>query len=309
MESQNQIVTVISQSSVETETAVMLKNAFMPFFDEANKWAESARQIIVTDESQTDLMASARKARLELKNIRIAAEKKRKELKEDSLRYGKAVQGVYNVIEFVISPIEKHLEQQERFVEIQAEKKKAEIKEARTIELAEYQEYVPLGIDYGSMVDDDFQKLLSGAMAQKTAKEEAEKKAAAEKIEKEKRDAEERARIEAENAKLKEIAAENETKLKEAREAKEKAEAEQRKIEAENKRKKEEEDKIKAAAEEADRKAKNAPDKEKILAFINVLSSLEYPDVKNAEAQNIVDFAKMQIGKIASSMTAHANML
>ena len=58
-------------------------------------------------------MQEARIARLALRDIRIQADKTRKALKEESLRYGKAVQGVYNVIEYLITPIEKHLEERE----------------------------------------------------------------------------------------------------------------------------------------------------------------------------------------------------
>lgn len=128
METQNELITEVQKSTVEPTTASMLIESFNPLFQQAKTWKEKAEQLIVTDENQIDKMNDARDARLALKKIRVEADHLRKKLKEDSLRYGKAVQGVYNVIEFLISPIEKHLEEQERFVEIKAFWKKKELK-------------------------------------------------------------------------------------------------------------------------------------------------------------------------------------
>lgn len=122
----NQLLQVITESGVEQTTAQSLQKAFEPFFAQANDWQEKAKGLVVTDESQTREMKMAREARLALKEIRVNADKTRKALKEDSLRYGKAVQEVYNVIEYLIVPIEKHLEEQEKFVE----RKEAERKES-----------------------------------------------------------------------------------------------------------------------------------------------------------------------------------
>lgn len=124
METQNELITEVQKSTVEPTTASMLIESFNPLFQQAKIWKEKAEQLIVTDENQIDKMNDARDARLALKKIRVEADHLRKKLKEDSLRYGKAVQGVYNVIEFLISPIEKHLEEQERFVEIKASREK-----------------------------------------------------------------------------------------------------------------------------------------------------------------------------------------
>ena len=114
------LITEIENSGVEPTTALMLKDKFLKFFEQAEEWKEKADGINVTDASQKHDMQMARTARLALREIRINADKTRKALKEDSLRYGKAVQGVYNIIEFLIAPIELRLENQERFVEIQA---------------------------------------------------------------------------------------------------------------------------------------------------------------------------------------------
>ena len=133
-ETTNELVKVVETSGVEPQTATTLKESFLPFFEQAEEWKRKAEALVVTDATQVHDMKMARTARLALKEIRVNADKKRKELKEDSLRYGKAVQGVYNVIEFLIAPIEKHLQEQEDFVAIaEAERKARKEAEAKVI--------------------------------------------------------------------------------------------------------------------------------------------------------------------------------
>jgi len=183
--SDNQIVKVITESGVEATTAKTLQDSFLPFFTQAQEWAEKAGQLVVTNASQVQLMKDARQARLMLKEIRVNADKTRKSLKEDSLRYGKAVQGVYNVIEYLIVPIEQHLEKQENFVKIQEAEQKAKLKLQREDELRTYAQYVPFGIDLANMTDEDYQKVFSGAKLQFEAAIEAKQRAEKERVERE----------------------------------------------------------------------------------------------------------------------------
>ncbi len=123
-ETNEALVLAIKENQVETETGLVLQKAFEPFFQQANEWKKKAEELVITDVSQVREMQMARQARLALKEIRVNADKTRKRLKEDSLRYGKAVQGVYNVIEYLIEPIEKFLQEQEDFAKIQEAKQK-----------------------------------------------------------------------------------------------------------------------------------------------------------------------------------------
>jgi len=312
MEPTNELTVVIRDSGVEQSTALMLQNSFLPFFDKAREWKEKAETLIVTDISQTREMKMAREARLALKEIRVNADKKRKELKEDSLRYGKAVQGVYNVIDYLIVPIEKHLEDQEKFAERQEEKRKAALKIERDSELLPYIEFVPYQVDLGELSDEGWQKLLFGAKLQKQAKIDAEKKAEDDRIAKEKADAEERERIRQENERLKAEAIERDRLANEAMAeqkrladiekkrqediiAAEKAKADAERKIAEEKLQKEREASAKLAAElkakqdaelaepkrkaaeekeriAAEKKAAKAPEKERLMKWINDLN-------------------------------------
>lgn len=159
---ENQLIKVITDSKVEQSTALTLQNAFLPFYDNLLTWSEKAKTLVVTDGSQTREMKMAREARLALKDIRVNANKTRLALKEDSTRYGKAVQSVYNLIEGLITPAEKHLEAQEKFVEIQVEKGKKELWSVRASELLPYRDFVSPDAfaELGEITEDEYQKLV-----------------------------------------------------------------------------------------------------------------------------------------------------
>ncbi len=331
LEKTNELVRVVETSGLESQTALMLKERFLPFFDKAEEWRQKAESLVVTDASQIHKMKMARHARLALRDIRLDADRVRKELKEDSLRYGRAVQGVYNVIEYLVAPIEKHLQNQEDFVIIQEANRKAELKLKREIELQLYAEFVPIGLNFGEMSEYDYLKTLNGAKLQLQAKIDTERKAEEERIAKEKAEAEERERVMLENerlkaeteAKEKQLAEERakaeadrkaleekarkekaaaDAKLKAEREAKEKLEAELRaKSEAEARAKKEAEAKAAAelkAKQDAERKEKAAPDKAKLIELANVIDQLIFPELKSEEAERILTDVKALLTKV-----------
>ena len=59
-----QVIDVIESSGLEPETTTDLKKRFLPFWEQANEWAERAKTLVVTDESQTAEIKMARVARL-----------------------------------------------------------------------------------------------------------------------------------------------------------------------------------------------------------------------------------------------------
>lgn len=327
----NDLVKVVETSGLESQTSNYIKEKFLPFFEQADDWKQKAEALVVTDASQVEEMKMARKARLALKEIRVSANKTRQDLKEDSLRYGKAVQGVYNVLEYLIVPIEKHLQEQEDFIAIQEAKRVAQLKSAREMELMPYREFVPYGSNLGELSDEDYQKTLNGAKLQLQAKVEAERKAEEERIAKEKAEAEERERIRLENERLKAEAeerekllaqerakAEAERKAIEEQARKQKAEADAKlkaereakeKLEAEIRAKQEAEAKAKQESERAERKAKAAPDKVKLTDFANMLDALTMPDVKSEDGKKIVSDAKLLLEKISAFVREKTSLI
>jgi len=232
---------------------------------------------VVTKEDQTAEMDMARVGRLFLRDKRIAIEKARKELKEQALREGKAIDGIANVLKALIVPIEEYLGKQERFVEIQddikrqaliaeAEKKAEDERiEAERIQLL-HQERVEILLPYkqwwptefninnfGTLAEDTFNNIISSLKQDKADYEK------------------EQERIRTENKRLLEEAEEKDRLAKEEKEAHEKelakekakADAEKQKQEAElqkernlaNKKRKEAEEKAEKEAARAKKEA------------------------------------------------------
>ncbi len=230
VQEKNELLVIVDDSQLETATREQLLTSFGPFLKQVKEWREKAEALVVTDATQVSEMKQAREARLALKAIRVEADKTRKLLKEDSNRYGKAVQGIYNVIEALVVPIEQHLDKQENFAVIAEANRKEALHNERVALLQ------PYGTDYTSfdlrnMGDTAFADLLSG---QKLAHEN--RLAEAARIEEERIAAlkAEQERIEAqrlENERLKAEAAEMEKELEAERV---RAEAKRKELEEKN---------------------------------------------------------------------------
>lgn len=218
-----------------------LEIAFGDYFTQAQKWKDQAQAI-----TEPKL---ARAARLELKNIRVAAEKTRKELKEDSLRTGKAIDGANNILLALIVPIEKHLEDVEKAAE-RAEQARIEALERDRLEQLVALECNPLPNNLGLMSEEHWELSLQNAKDALAARKERERLAEEERVAKEKAEAEEKARIAAENARLKAEAEKREAEIRAEREAAAKKQAE---IEAAAKA---ERDKAEAARKKAEEHAR-----------------------------------------------------
>jgi hypothetical protein len=320
----NALMQVIQAEHVEPETGVAIQSAFAPFFADADEWRLKAAAIKVTDVSQKADMAMARVIRLKLKDIRVQADKKRKDLKEDFLRYGRAVQGAYNILEYLIVPLEKSLEEAEKFAEIQEAKRQEELRTSREIQLTPWKEFVPFGLNLGTMTEDDFAKVLAGAKLQQQAKIDAEARAEQERLERLRAEEAERQRIAEENRKLRE---ENEAKEKALAAERAKAEADRlaaekvaakakaeadAKLAAERAEREKLENEIRAKAQaEADEKerqrvaaekALSASDDVKLETFAVSLEAVQYPVVASKNAQEAVNLAKSAIANIVASV-------
>lgn len=204
MQKENQLVKVIEESGLDKTKGQILLDNFSNYFEIAAKWEQTAAALVITDVSQTAEMKMAREGRLFLKEKRVAVEKTRKTLKDSSLREGQTIDAIAKILTNLILPIEESLEDKEKFVEIQAAKQRAELKAAREIELSPFAEFVPAGLDLGTMTGENYAIILSGAKLQLQQKHDAEAKAEADRIERERIEAEEkeRQRIEAENLRM-----------------------------------------------------------------------------------------------------------
>ncbi|MFZ4705573.1 MAG: hypothetical protein ACOYMF_06140 [Bacteroidales bacterium] len=179
------LVKYVNTIGLEQDTAKMLKERFAPFFEQTAQWNAKAKELVVTSVTQTSEMKMAGVARKALKSLRVEADKLREDLKRDSLNYGRAVQGVYNLIEAEIKPTEDYLKLQEDFIIIQEQNRKAELKIRRSEMLQPVAEFVPFAGNLEDMSDEAFDKLLESGKILQEAKAESDRQAAETEKEKE----------------------------------------------------------------------------------------------------------------------------
>ena len=197
--------------------------AFADILTAAKAQVEQSKKIVVTDPTDVDGIKQSREYRLALRKLRTTGENKRKELKEDILRAGRALDGMQAVLEQVCVTEEKRLLAQEEIAErIQAERK-AKLREERQPVLVELGENPAFHGPFEELPLEDWTARITGLRVAKEAREAAARKAEADRIAKEKADAEERERVLAENARLKKEADAREAAMKAEREAAEKA--------------------------------------------------------------------------------------
>ena len=190
-------------------------------------------EILTMDIESPETSKVAREIRLKIRDNRtkgIAVW--HKTTKDVFLRAGQYLDAVKRREEAINERMESTLEEIEKHFENKEKARKQALKEARLIELENYKEFVPFGIDLAELPEEEYQKFFNGAKMQYNAKIEAERLEAErieqERIETEKRIAEEK-RIEAERIEAQRI--ENERLKAEA----EKARIEAEKLEAERK--------------------------------------------------------------------------
>lgn len=293
MNQENELVQLVETSGLEKTKQNQIAETLGVFFNKASEWDSTIQSIVITSPDEIGKMKMAKEGRLTLKNMRLDAEKivkaKRDEVKfrmandilEDKL-WLKAGQ----MMEATFKNLETKLEEKEKFAERWKAEQEEKLRVERTELINPYSEYIPYGLNFGTMSQEDFDKTLNGAKLQLQAKIAEEKRIEEERIAKEKAEAEERERIRLENEKLKKEAEEKEAQLKKEREEalakqraiEEKAKEEKEKLEAQIKAKKEQEDKIEAERKSSELRAKleaekaaKAPKKEKLNRWIDEL--------------------------------------
>ena len=348
VEVSNPLEKLVAESGLAPAKGQYILTQFQDYFKIAAEWEHLAKSINVTSADQVEDMKMAREGRLFLKAKRIAVENTRKELKEQSLREGKAIDGIANVLKAVLTPIEEYLDSQEHFVENQELKRVAAMVESRRIEL------VGVGLNpalynLALMSEPEFMGILEAERRRKSDEAAARQKADEERIareeeskrvreendrlraemaEKERIMREERAAVEEQNRKERAAAearatAERELAQKRIEEERmererleaelwEKEQAEHRELERqkfEAKAKAEVEAAERRAQEVAEQKAAQAPDREKILAFAAELRSLQFPDVASPEAQDVMVSIRSMIDRTVRGIEELAEML
>lgn len=170
-----EIDALINAGLIEKTKGDYIREKFQDFTQAVEEWSEKANSIVVTDDTQKELMAEAREGRLLLRAKRIEVEKVRKSLKEQSLNEGRLIDSIAKYLIALIEPAEKHLELQEKFKEIQDQNKRIQLKADRTELLQPYKDVIdPNSIQLDLITEEAFTTILNGAkFAQDNKKAEA----------------------------------------------------------------------------------------------------------------------------------------
>lgn len=273
---------IIEKSGISTEQAKAIQQHFEDFLKQVDEWSDKAYRINVTDPGQKDLIAEAKKAYTIVRNVRLNAETVRKELKEESLRKGKLIDGIANFVKDRVTPIEEHLYKQVKFVELKEKEDLAKKVQERSQALLQYVTDISI-YNLETMTEEAFQNLLNDSKTifdkKKAEQEELEKK----QKEKEEADRIENERIRKENEALKVEQDKKDAEIKKEREAKEALE----KIERDRK---EADEKAKHLAEQKRQAELAAPDKEKLEAYASAIKSVPVP--QNLSTKGALEIVK-----------------
>ncbi len=333
---ENEIVKIkASDYGLEESKAKEIESLFTPMLSKMSE-LENEYNDILKEEINPETCQRAKDLRLSYVKIRTGTAEIHKKAKEFYLNGGRFVDGWKNAQLFASGEKEKTLKSIEDHFENQERERLEKLRTDRIELLKPYTEIEPLAL--GHMQQDVFDNYLAGIKLAHEQKIAAEKKAEEDRITKEKAEAEERENQRLENIRLKEEAIERDRLAEIERKkqadilAKQKAESDKRekelkeKADAEKKERdrlaaelKEKEDKERAEQKKKDdeekarkaeeKKAKLAPDKVKLLNFMQAINDLPRPEVKSIEAANIAANANSLLVKIANDIKESANKL
>ncbi len=332
----NEIAVILPQEveqiakSVSLEKRNEVQSVLNHVFNGVSKMRNQLDSVEVKDENDKVNMKLANTIRLGVRQVRLEAEKtfdaKRAEVQAQMLSY-KTEDQLWLKAKQTMQLLTKEIEENARWKEETRERFEAEQRELkiqqRIVQVSKFSPGAMLRSEFENMSDAGFDAYLAGMEKQYNDRIEAETKAEAERIAKQKADEEERERIRIENEKLKaerearekelekeraKVAKEKaiaDAKLKAEREAKEKLESELRaKAEEELRQKREADAKLKAKQDEEKKLAK-AGDKEKLRKWLSGFSKSTIEIQTKGEAGAI----KEEIEKKFDSFILWANSL
>lgn len=226
------------------------------------------------------------RARIEIKTKRVEIEKIRKALKADSIKFGDVVDTEAKRIKSLLSPIEEYLISQEKIVEDETKRIKAE-KDRIEKERIEKEEAEKKRVE-----------------EEKQAKIREEQRIESERLEKIRIEQEEKeAKIKAEQEKIEaekqEIAKQKE---RDKQEREKQAEIEQAKIDAVEKERLKEDQ----AKKDEELRLAMLPDKEKLFALADFIDHIHLPSLSHAQSHNVLNEAKAYLAKACEVLRGEA---
>lgn len=172
-------------SALPTSKADQIRATFAPMADAVQAFEEEYDEIVALATDVTpELSARARRLRLGIAKVRIAAEKARVAIKAEYLLAGKAIDGVSNVLKWAISEKEDTLAGIEKHAEIMAREARDALQAERAKALTPYVQDAA-DRDLGGMEADVWDAYLSAKKQEYADRLAAEAKAEAERVERE----------------------------------------------------------------------------------------------------------------------------
>jgi colicin import membrane protein len=317
----NELITTAPElKGIEKSKAEQIKATFEPMAKMLSEFEQAYDQVIAESQEEItkEITQKAKRLRLDIGKVRIETGKIKDREKAEYLRASNAIQGVHNILVWAVAEKEEKLKEIENHFELQEQKRLEALQSERADNLSPYVEDAHER-KLSDMDQDVWEAYFSTKKKEHEDRIEAEKKAEAERIAREKAEAKDRERLHKENERLKKeaetkakadkIEADKRAKIEADRIVKEKQEQEERdrlaKIEADKtasilkaaqdrqdtleselKAKKEAERKENERIESERKAREKAPDKQKLLTFLNDLS-IEVPSCQSDDAKLI----------------------
>ncbi|KKK63177.1 hypothetical protein LCGC14_2996900, partial [marine sediment metagenome] len=129
-------------SVIESSKAEQIKAVFVPMAEMLAEFEERFEDVLAEaqEEITKDVCSDAKVLRIAISKVRIAAEKARKEQKEEYLRAGKAIDGVSNILKWAVTDKENKLKEIEDHFELQETRRLEKLQVERVGKLLKYVE-------------------------------------------------------------------------------------------------------------------------------------------------------------------------
>lgn len=168
---------------LEESKAKQIKAVFAPMIKMLENFEEKYKEVTELEISP-DKCKRAKRLRIDISKVRTEADKVRKTQKEEYLRAGNAIQGVYNILKYAVADKEEKLKDIETHYERIEEAKKEQLQIDRQAELEKYEADGEF-IDLGNMPDEVWKNYFAGVKNNYESIKVAERKAEEERIERE----------------------------------------------------------------------------------------------------------------------------
>lgn len=187
MEKKESLLNVPSDVIGESRAAE-IKKTFIPMANMLEKF-EKAFEMVKTEAEEkitAEVCHTAKRLRLNIRQVRLDAEKNRVKQKERCLMEGQAIDSVCKILKYAVTEKEEQLKEIETHFEREEENRVKKIQEERMLELSRY-DVAGSSLDLGNMDQLVWDNFLEGARVQWENRKEAERKAEEQRIESERK--------------------------------------------------------------------------------------------------------------------------